>query len=343
MANKLLDEAGYQAQGATASRFEIVHDVTPYGEEWQRFGEYVAAGARQGRHQGDAALRGRADVAAPRLHRLRLPAHVELDPEPRRSGDRRASPVSSKSIKQGTVFVNDSRLELAGDRRADGAGDGRDRSEEARGALSRVPEARGRGGAARLGVRAQVRDRLQQEIQGPDREPARRLCVVRPGVARHSRQPAHRATTARARRDTVRMSPRGRARYVARRLRRPCRRSSSSSSLNFLLLHLAPGDAADVLAGEAGSATPRVHGAAAAPVRPRPAALRPALVYLKNVVTFDLGYSFRHGMPVRELILQRLGPTLLLMGDDARAVGRPRHPARHRSPRARANSLARQR
>ena len=38
--NKLLDEAGFP-RGADGTRFEIVHDVTPYGEEWRRFGEYV--------------------------------------------------------------------------------------------------------------------------------------------------------------------------------------------------------------------------------------------------------------------------------------------------------------
>lgn len=39
-ANKLLDEAGLPRK-ADGFRFEIVHDLTPYGEEWQRFGEYV--------------------------------------------------------------------------------------------------------------------------------------------------------------------------------------------------------------------------------------------------------------------------------------------------------------
>lgn len=83
--------------------------------------------------------------------------------------------------------------------------------------------------------------------------------------------------------------------------------------LNFLLLHLAPGDAADVLAGEAGSATPEFM----AQLRStfgldQPLGLQ-LLIYIKQIVTFDLGYSFRHGMPVLELILSRLGPTLLLM------------------------------
>jgi peptide/nickel transport system substrate-binding protein len=39
-ANKLLDEAGFPRK-ADGFRFEIVHDLTPYGEEWQRFGEAV--------------------------------------------------------------------------------------------------------------------------------------------------------------------------------------------------------------------------------------------------------------------------------------------------------------
>jgi peptide/nickel transport system substrate-binding protein len=40
IANKMLDEAGYK-RGANGIRFEIIHDLTPYGEEWRRFGEYV--------------------------------------------------------------------------------------------------------------------------------------------------------------------------------------------------------------------------------------------------------------------------------------------------------------
>ncbi len=39
-ANKLLDEAGFPRK-ADGIRFEMVHDITPYGEEWQRFGEVV--------------------------------------------------------------------------------------------------------------------------------------------------------------------------------------------------------------------------------------------------------------------------------------------------------------
>lgn len=85
-------------------------------------------------------------------------------------------------------------------------------------------------------------------------------------------------------------------------------------ALNFLLLHLAPGDAAQVLAGEAGSASPEYM----AQLRERFGLDQPLwlslLVYMKNVLSLDLGFSFRHNMPVLDLILQRLGPTILLMG-----------------------------
>ncbi len=40
IANQLLDEAGFP-RGEDGVRFSFVHDLTPYGEEWRRFGEYV--------------------------------------------------------------------------------------------------------------------------------------------------------------------------------------------------------------------------------------------------------------------------------------------------------------
>ena len=84
--------------------------------------------------------------------------------------------------------------------------------------------------------------------------------------------------------------------------------------LNFLLLQLAPGDAATVLAGEAGGAPPEY----VAQLRERFGLDQPLyvqlLLYVKNVLTLDLGYSFRNEMRVSGLILGRLGPTLLLMG-----------------------------
>jgi|TARA_B100001964_G_C14200548_1_gene585549 peptide/nickel transport system substrate-binding protein len=40
VANQLLDEAGYPRK-SDGYRFEITHDITPYGSEWKSFGEYT--------------------------------------------------------------------------------------------------------------------------------------------------------------------------------------------------------------------------------------------------------------------------------------------------------------
>jgi peptide/nickel transport system permease protein len=83
--------------------------------------------------------------------------------------------------------------------------------------------------------------------------------------------------------------------------------------LNFLLLQLAPGDAADVLAGESGSATAETM----AMLRRRFGLDLPVLqqlwVYLANLAQGSLGFSPRYNMPVTQLIFQRLPGTLLLM------------------------------
>ena len=105
----------------------------------------------------------------------------------------------------------------------------------------------------------------------------------------------------------------GRPAYVIRRLLQAVPVVFAILILNFLLLHLAPGDAAQVLAGEAGSATPEYM----AQLRQRFGLDRSLAVqlvlYVKRVLALDLGVSFRHSMPVLDLILARLGPTLLLM------------------------------
>lgn len=86
------------------------------------------------------------------------------------------------------------------------------------------------------------------------------------------------------------------------------------ATVNFFLLRLAPGDAAQVLAGEAGAATPEYMEALRRQFgldQPLPIQF---LAYFKNVLLLDLGHSFRHAMPVLQLIGQRIVPTLLLMG-----------------------------
>src|ERR1043165_6539915 len=103
-------------------------------------------------------------------------------------------------------------------------------------------------------------------------------------------------------------------RYVFRRMLQVIPVVLGVVVLNFLLLHLAPGDAATVLAGEAGGAPPEY----VALLRQRFGLDQPMhvqlLLYMKNVLTLDLGYSFRNSAPVASLIFALLGPTLLLMG-----------------------------
>jgi peptide/nickel transport system permease protein len=106
----------------------------------------------------------------------------------------------------------------------------------------------------------------------------------------------------------------GRVGYVLRRLLQAVPVVLAILVLNFLLLHLAPGDPAQVLAGEAGSATPEYM----AELRARFGLDRPLTLqlglYVKNMLLLDLGFSFRYNMPVLALIAGRLVPTLLLMG-----------------------------
>ncbi len=102
-------------------------------------------------------------------------------------------------------------------------------------------------------------------------------------------------------------------RYVSRRLLQGVPIILAIIIINFFLLNLAEGDAVDVLAGEAGSATPEYMAQLRAKFgldKPLPVQL---LVYLKNVLALDLGYSFRHDMPVSDLIFDRFFATGLLM------------------------------
>ena len=182
MANKLLDEAGYK-RGADGTRFEIMHDITPYGEEWRRFGEYV----QQQLGKLGIKMTLRYEDVPTWLRRIYtnydFDTDQQLDPDARRSGDRRA-PALSLEVDQARHGLRQRHaLELAGDRQADERGDGRDRSQEARGALPRVPEEGRRGEPARVGDGARLRHGLQQEAAGLAGEPAGPVLLVRPGLA----------------------------------------------------------------------------------------------------------------------------------------------------------------
>lgn len=85
-------------------------------------------------------------------------------------------------------------------------------------------------------------------------------------------------------------------------------------ALNFLLIRLAPGDPAAVMAGQAGVADEifmkqlREQFGLDEPV------WRQFIFYVGNVLQGDLGYSYRQGMSVADLIAERLPATLLLTG-----------------------------
>ena len=104
-----------------------------------------------------------------------------------------------------------------------------------------------------------------------------------------------------------------RLRYILRRLFQAIPVLLGIAIVNFLLLQLAPGDAADVLAGESGSATPEYMELLRKNFGLDKSIPEQLLIYIKNLFSFDLGFSFRHNMDVLDIILDRLGATLLLM------------------------------
>ncbi|MCE8031844.1 MAG: ABC transporter permease [Halomonas sp.] len=83
---------------------------------------------------------------------------------------------------------------------------------------------------------------------------------------------------------------------------------------NFVLIQLAPGDPAAILAGEAGATDQEFL----RQLRERFGLDQPLYVqlwrYVSGIATLDFGWSYRQGMPVLDLILARLPATLLLTG-----------------------------
>jgi peptide/nickel transport system permease protein len=101
--------------------------------------------------------------------------------------------------------------------------------------------------------------------------------------------------------------------YVLRRLALLLPVVLCIASLNFVLLQLAPGDAAEIIAGQSG------HGSQefVAELRKDFGLDRPVyqqfFVFVWKLLSFDLGYSHVQSTPVATLIAERLPATLLLM------------------------------
>ena len=101
--------------------------------------------------------------------------------------------------------------------------------------------------------------------------------------------------------------------YPVRRLLQAVPLVAVIAVMNFFWLRLAPGDLADVMAGEAGAATPEYLAALRHQFgTDQPLGLQ-FLAYLERIVHLDLGYSFRYNESVLQLIAGRLPATALLM------------------------------
>jgi peptide/nickel transport system permease protein len=102
-------------------------------------------------------------------------------------------------------------------------------------------------------------------------------------------------------------------RYLARRLLQAGVSVLAVIVLGFMLLHLAPGDPVDVLAGEFGAASPEYLAQLRSEYGLDRSLAIQLLDYIENVARLNLGYSFRDNTTVLDLILSRLPATLLLM------------------------------
>jgi len=101
--------------------------------------------------------------------------------------------------------------------------------------------------------------------------------------------------------------------YPVRRLLQAVPLVAVIAVMNFFWLRLAPGDLADVMAGEAGAATPEYLAALRHQFgTDQPLGLQ-FLAYLERIVHLDLGWSFRYNESVLKLIAGRLPATALLM------------------------------
>lgn len=100
---------------------------------------------------------------------------------------------------------------------------------------------------------------------------------------------------------------------VARRLALAAALVLSVLAVNFILIHAAPGDPAQVIAGEMGGADE----AAMQSIRKAYGLDRPLteqfVTYIGKSLQGDLGQSYTFNRPVSEMILDRLGPTVLLV------------------------------
>lgn len=104
----------------------------------------------------------------------------------------------------------------------------------------------------------------------------------------------------------------GLGKYVARRLLNAVPLILGVIVVNFVLIALAPGDPVTHLIGEFPAPADYIERVRADYGLDRPLPER-LVRYVGNILQGDLGFSFANRLPVLDLLLQRLGRTLLLM------------------------------
>ncbi len=102
------------------------------------------------------------------------------------------------------------------------------------------------------------------------------------------------------------------SRYILRRALQALPLLISILIINFILIHLAPGDPIYLLAGDAGDAA--YYAAMRAKYGLDQPLVAQLVLYLVNAAQGQFGFSFAYNRPVFEVIFSRVPPTLLLMG-----------------------------
>jgi len=101
--------------------------------------------------------------------------------------------------------------------------------------------------------------------------------------------------------------------YIVRRILYGILLMAGVVVLNFFLIRLAPGDPADVIAGEMGGATAEMMASIRATYGLDKPLITQLGIYLGDMLQGDLGQSYFFDQPVSKLIGQRIGPTILLV------------------------------
>ena len=84
-------------------------------------------------------------------------------------------------------------------------------------------------------------------------------------------------------------------------------------TLNFTLVHMAPGDAVTAMIGDMGGATPEMIVKLRAEYGLDQNLISQLFRYVSKMVRGDLGMSFTHNLPVMDLVLDHLPATILLV------------------------------